>query len=83
VGPQPLTGVAATFVMGLGTALTVGIIAVVAVGAKGLARRLTAGIEGRSTMLLRGLEFAAACMVLFLGTALLMGYLAAERGVCF
>jgi nickel/cobalt exporter len=78
-----LTGVAATFVMGLGTALTVGIIAVVAVGAKGLARRLTAGIEGRSAMLLRGLEFAAACMVLFLGTALLMGYLAAERGVCF
>jgi nickel/cobalt exporter len=78
-----LTGVAATFVMGLGTAITVGVIAVIAVGAKGLARRLTAGIEGRSTMLLRGLEFAAACVVLFLGTALLMGYLAAERTVCF
>jgi nickel/cobalt exporter len=78
-----LTGVAATFVMGLGTALTVGVIAVIAVGAKSLARRLTAGIEGRSAMLLRGLEFAAACMVLFLGTALLMGYLAAERTVCF
>ena len=69
--------------MGLGTALTVGVIAVIAVGAKSLARRLTAGIEGRSAMLLRGLEFAAACMVLFLGTALLMGYLAAERTVCF
>ena len=78
-----LTGVAATFVMGVGTAITVGVIAVIAVGAKGLARKLTAGIEGRSAMLLRGLEFAAACMVLFLGAALLLGYLAAERGVCF
>jgi nickel/cobalt exporter len=78
-----LTGVAATFVMGVGTAITVGMIAVLAVGAKGLAKKLTAGVEGRSAMLLRGLEFAAACMVLFLGTALLLGYLAAERGVCF
>jgi nickel/cobalt exporter len=78
-----LTGVAATFVMGVGTAITVGVIAVIAVGAKGLARKLTAGVEGRSAMLLRGLEFAAACMVLFLGAALLLGYLAAERTVCF
>jgi nickel/cobalt transporter (NicO) family protein len=78
-----LTGVAATFVMGVGTAITVGVIAVIAVGAKGLARKLTGGVEGRSAMLLRGLEFAAACMVLFLGAALLLGYLAAERTVCF
>jgi nickel/cobalt exporter len=76
-------GVAATFVMGLGTALTVGTIAVVAVGAKGLARRLTAGSQGRGAVLLRGLEFGAACMVLLLGTGLLLGYLAAERTVCF
>ena len=76
-------GVAATFVMGLGTALTVSAIAVVAVGAKGLARRLTAGGEGRGAILLRGLEFGAACMVLLLGTGLLLGYLAAERTVCF
>jgi nickel/cobalt transporter (NicO) family protein len=76
-------GVAATFVMGLGTALTVSAIAVLAVGAKGLARRLTAGGEGRGAVLLRGLEFGAACMVLLLGTGLLLGYLAAERTVCF
>ena len=76
-------GVAATFVMGLGTALTVSAIAVMAVGAKGLARRLTAGSEGRGAVLLRGLEFGAACMVLLLGTGLLLGYLAAERTVCF
>ena len=76
-------GVAATFVMGLGTALTVSAIAVLAVGAKGLARRLTAGGEGRGAVLLRGLEFGAACMVLLLGAGLLLGYLAAERTVCF
>jgi nickel/cobalt transporter (NicO) family protein len=78
-----LAGVAATFVMGLGTALTVATIAVIAVTAKGLARRLTAGNEGRSALVLRGLEFAAACAVLFLGAGLLMGYLAAERTICF
>jgi nickel/cobalt exporter len=78
-----LAGVAATFVMGLGTALTVATIAVVAVSAKGLARRLTAGSEGRSALVLRALEFAAACTVLLLGAGLLMGYLAAERTVCF
>ena len=78
-----LTGVAATFVMGIGTALTVGMIAVLAVGAKGVAKRLTAGIEGRGAILLRGLEFAAACLVLLLGAGLLVGYIAAERTVCF
>jgi nickel/cobalt exporter len=76
-------GVAATFVMGLGTALTVGAIAVVAVSAKSLARRLTAGGEGRGAVLLRGIEFGAACMVFLLGAGLLLGYLAAERTVCF
>jgi nickel/cobalt exporter len=78
-----LAGIAATFVMGLGTALTVATIAVIAVSAKGLARRLTAGSEGRSAIVLRGLEFAAACAVLFFGAGLLLGYLAAERTVCF
>jgi nickel/cobalt exporter len=78
-----LAGVAATFVMGLGTALTVSTIAIIAVSAKGLARRMTAGSEGRSAVVLRGLEFAAAGVVLFFGVGLLLGYLAAERGVCF
>ena len=40
-------GIAATFVMGLGTAITVATIAVVAVSAKGLARRLSAGARGQ------------------------------------
>ena len=43
-------GIAATFVMGLGTAITVATIAIVAVSAKGLARRLSAGSEGSGTL---------------------------------
>jgi ABC-type nickel/cobalt efflux system permease component RcnA len=76
-------GVAATFVMGLGTAITVATIAVIAVSAKDLARRLSAGRDGGGALLMRGLEFAAAGMVLLLGVGLLAGYVAAERVTCF
>ena len=76
-------GVAATFVMGLGTAITVAAIALVAVSGKGLARRLAAGREGGGILILRGLEFGAAGLVLLLGAGLLFGYLAAERVTCF
>jgi ABC-type nickel/cobalt efflux system permease component RcnA len=78
-----LAGIAATFVMGLGTALTVATIAVIAVSAKGLARRLSSGGDGRGAIVVRAMEFGAACVVLFLGAGLLLGYLAAERTVCF
>ena len=78
-----LAGIAATFVMGLGTALTVATIAVIAVSAKGLARRLSSGGDGRGAIVVRAMEFGAACVVLFLGGGLLLGYLAAERTVCF
>ncbi len=76
-------GVAATFVMGLGTAITVAAIALVAVSGKGLARRLAAGREGGGVLILRGLEFGAAGLVLLLGGGLLLGYLSAERVTCF
>jgi ABC-type nickel/cobalt efflux system permease component RcnA len=75
-------GIAATFVMGLGTAITVATIAVVAVSAKGLARRLSAGREGGGTLIMRGIEFGAAGLVLLFGIGLLFGYLAAERATC-
>ena len=75
-------GIAATFVMGLGTAITVATIAVVAVSAKGLARRLSAASEGRGTLIMRGIEFGAAGLVLLFGLGLLFGYLAAERATC-
>jgi ABC-type nickel/cobalt efflux system permease component RcnA len=75
-------GVTATFVMGLGTAITVATIAVMAVSAKGLARRLSAGREGGGALVMRGVEFAAAGLVLLLGAGLLFGYIAAERVTC-
>ena len=76
-------GVAATFVMGLGTAITVATIAVIAVSAKDLARRLSAGRDGGGALIMRGIEFAAAGLVLLFGAGLLAGYVAAERVTCF
>jgi nickel/cobalt exporter len=76
-------GVAATFMMGLGTAITVATIAVIAVTAKGLARRITAGRESGGALLMRGVEFGAAGLVLLFGVGLLLGYIAAERVTCF
>jgi ABC-type nickel/cobalt efflux system permease component RcnA len=76
-------GIAATFVMGLGTAITVATIAIMAVSAKGLAQRMTAGSEGGGALLMRGVEFGAAALVLLFGVGLLLGYVAAERVTCF
>ena len=75
-------GIAATFVMGVGTAITVATIAVIAVSAKELARRLSAGSEGGGALVMRGVEFGAAGLVLLFGIGLLFGYLAAERATC-
>jgi nickel/cobalt exporter len=76
-------GIAATLVMGLGTAITVATIAVLAVSAKDLARRLSGASEGGGALFMRGVEFAAAGLVLLFGTGLLFGYIAAERVTCF
>jgi nickel/cobalt transporter (NicO) family protein len=76
-------GIAATLVMGLGTAITVATIAVIAVSAKDLARRLSGSREGGGALVMRGVEFAAAGLVLLFGVGLLFGYLAAERVTCF
>jgi ABC-type nickel/cobalt efflux system permease component RcnA len=75
-------GIAATFAMGLGTAITVATIATIAVSAKGLARRLSAGHAGGGALVLRGIEFGAAGLVLLFGIGLLLGYVAAERVTC-
>ena len=75
-------GIAATFVMGLGTAITVATIAVLAVSAKDLARRLSGASEGGGVLVMRGLEFGAAGLVLLFGAGLLFGYIAAERVTC-
>ena len=75
-------GITATFVMGLGTAITVATIAVLAVSAKDLARRLSGAGEGGGALIMRGLEFGAAGLVLLFGVGLLFGYIAAERVTC-
>jgi nickel/cobalt transporter (NicO) family protein len=76
-------GIAATFVMGLGTAITVATIAVIAVSAKDVARRLSGASEGSGALVMRGIEFGAAGLVLLFGAGLLFGYIAAERVTCF
>lgn len=72
-------GVASTFVMGIGTAITVSAIATLAVGARGLAGRLAKAKPGKGMLLLRGLETAAALVIVAFGVLLLTGYMASER----
>jgi ABC-type nickel/cobalt efflux system permease component RcnA len=72
-------GVASTLAMGLGTALTVTAIAIVAVGAKQFAGRIAKARPGAGLLLLRGLETAAAVVIVLFGSALLLGYMASER----
>src|SRR5258707_8082964 len=75
-------GIAATLVMGLGTAITVATIAVLAVSAKDLARRVSAARDSNGVLVMRGIEFGAGGLVLLFGSALLLGYIAAERVTC-
>jgi ABC-type nickel/cobalt efflux system permease component RcnA len=72
-------GVASTFVMGLGTAITVATIATLAVGARTLAKRLAATRAGYGAVIVRGLEVGAALMVVLFGVLLLTGMMASER----
>jgi len=72
-------GVASTFVMGLGTAITVAAIATLAVAARELAGKLAKAKPGAGVIMLRGLETAAALVIVLFGAALLTGYLASER----
>ncbi len=75
-------GVASTFVMGLGTALTVTMIATLAVGGKGLAAKLANTQSGGGALAIRGLEVLAAVTVIAFGLLLLGGYVVAERSTC-
>jgi nickel/cobalt exporter len=72
-------GVAATFVMGLGTAITVAAIATLTVSATAFAARIAATRTGYGSLALRGIEVGAAAVVLLFGVALLAGYMANER----
>lgn len=74
-------GVASTFVMGLGTAITVAVVATLAVAARGFAGRLAKGKPGAGMLFLRGVETAAALLIILFGAALLTGYMVSERMV--
>jgi nickel/cobalt transporter (NicO) family protein len=76
-------GVAATFVMGIGTAITVALIATLAVAFRAAAAQIAGSRSGYGMLALRGIEVGAAVIVLAFGILLLVGYLAAERGACF
>jgi ABC-type nickel/cobalt efflux system permease component RcnA len=69
-------GIAATFAMAAGTALTTGVIAAAAVFFKDAAKRFGARKSSNVARLLRGLELAAACAVLLLGLGLVTGAMA-------
>ncbi|KQP61711.1 nickel transporter [Methylobacterium sp. Leaf399] len=66
-------GIAATFAMALGTALTTGVLASLAVFAKAFALRLAGGRGTTGAMVIAGLEVVAGAFVLVLGLAMLAG----------
>jgi nickel/cobalt exporter len=68
-----IVGVGAALFMGLGTALTTGGLAALAVFAKKIAMRLVGADTGRGALVARGAEFVAALFVLAVGLALLFG----------
>ena len=74
-------GIVSTFIMGLGTAITVAAIASVAIGAKAWARRFAQTRSGYGTLVMRGIEVTAAAVIIAFGALLLTGYVASERMV--
>ncbi|MBD8906803.1 nickel/cobalt transporter [Methylorubrum zatmanii] len=66
-------GIAATFAMALGTALTTGVLASLAVFAKALALRLAGGRGQAGLLAVGGLELLAGAFVLVLGLAMVCG----------
>ncbi|WP_262031084.1 nickel/cobalt transporter [Microvirga sp. Mcv34] len=66
-------GIAATFAMALGTALTTGAIAALAVFFKAMALRVAGGRGASGAIAIAGLELLAAAFVLVLGVSLLHG----------
>jgi nickel/cobalt transporter (NicO) family protein len=72
-------GVVATFIMGLGTAITVAVIATIAVGAKAWAQRFADARSGYGMLAMRGIEVGAAVVIIAFGALLLTGYIVSER----
>jgi nickel/cobalt exporter len=77
-------GAISTFVMGVGTAITVAVIAAIAVAAKTWAKRFADARSGYGMLAMRGIEAGAAVVIVAFGTLLLTGYIVTERmiGIC-
>lgn len=73
------TGVGATLIMGLGTAITVAAIATAAVSARGLASRVVRKQAGLGMLAMRAIEVGAAALIVAFGILLLAGYMASEQ----
>jgi nickel/cobalt exporter len=76
-------GVASTFMMGIGTFITVAAIATIAVGASTWAKHIATARTGFGTLAVRGLEVGAALLITAFGLLLLGGYMVNERMVGF
>jgi nickel/cobalt transporter (NicO) family protein len=75
------TGVVSTFVMAIGTAITVAVIASIAVGARAWAQHVADARSGYGMLAMRGIEVAASIVVIAFGALLLTGYMVSERMV--
>lgn len=76
-------GAASTFVMGLGTFITVAVIATLAVSARAWASRMAKARSGYGNLLIRAIEAGAAVVIICFGVLLLGGYIVNERMVGF
>jgi nickel/cobalt transporter (NicO) family protein len=75
------TGVISTFVMAIGTAITVAAIASIAVGARAWAQHVAQARSGYGMLAMRGIEVCAAVVIIAFGALLLTGYMVSERMV--
>jgi nickel/cobalt transporter (NicO) family protein len=74
-----LSGIAATFAMAAGVAITVTAIALLAVFGKSIAVKISGALGGRGDLALRAIEVFGALLVIAFGLLLLSGFLASER----
>jgi nickel/cobalt exporter len=75
------TGVVSTFVMAVGTAITVAAIASLAVAARAWAKHIAEARSGYGMLAMRAIEVGAAAVIIAFGTLLLTGYMVTERMV--
>lgn len=75
------TGVVSTFIMAVGTAITVALIASIAVAARTWAQHAAEARPGYGMLAMRGIEVGAAVVIIAFGALLLAGYMVSERMV--